>query len=65
MITDIGSGLNEKGKSFLRLLDRVLHNKVDKVTILYEDRLTRFGFDTLKMMFEAHGTSIEVLNQWR
>ena len=63
VITDIGSGLNEKRKGFLRLLDRVLHNEVDKVVILYEDRLTRFGFDTLRKVFEAHGTSIEVLNQ--
>jgi putative resolvase len=62
VITDIGSGLNEKRKGFLRLLDRVLHNEVDKV-ILYEDRLTRFGFDTLRKVFEAHGTSIDVLNQ--
>jgi len=63
VVTDIGSGLNEKRKGFLRLLDRVLHNEVDKVVILYEDRLTRFGFDTLKKVFEAHGTTIEVLNQ--
>ena len=36
---------------------------MDKVVILYEDRLTRFGFDTLKRVFEEHGTSIEVINQ--
>jgi len=56
--------LNEKRKGFLRLrlLDRVLHNEVDKVVILYEDRLTRFGFEALKKVFEGHGTTIEVLN---
>ena len=63
VITDIGSGLNEKRKGFLKLLDKVLHNEVDKVVILYEDGLTRFGFDTLKRVFEEHGTNIEVLNQ--
>ncbi|MFP3318794.1 MAG: IS607 family transposase [Thermoplasmata archaeon] len=63
VITDIGSGLNENRKGFLKLLDRVLRNEVDKVVILYEDRLTRFGFDTLKRVFEEHGTSIEVINQ--
>jgi putative resolvase len=47
----------------LKLLDRVLHNEVDKVVILYEDRLTRFGFDTLRKVFEAHGAGIDVLNQ--
>ena len=63
VVTDIGSGLNEKRRGFLRLLDRVLHNEVDKVVVLYENRLTRFGFDTLRRVFEAHGTTIEVLNQ--
>jgi putative resolvase len=63
VITDIGSGLNEKRKGFLKLLDKVLHNEVDRVVILCEDRLTRFGFDTLKKVFEVHGTRIEVLNQ--
>jgi len=61
VITDIG--LNEKRKGFLRLLDRVLHNEADKVVILYEERLTRFGFEALKKVFEGHGTTIEVLNQ--
>ncbi len=60
VITDVGSGLNERRKGFLKLLDRVLHNEV---VVVYEDRLTRFGFDTLKKVFEAHGTSVEVLNQ--
>ena len=65
VITDIGSGLNEKRKGFLRvrLLDRVLHNEVGKVPVLHEDRLTRFGFEALKKVFEGHGTTIEVLNQ--
>jgi len=64
VITDIGSGLNEKRKGFLRvrLLDRVLHNEMGKLLVLYEDRLTRFGFGTLKKVFEGHGTTIEVLN---
>ena len=63
-ITDIGSGLNEKRKGFLRLrlLDRVLHNEVDKAVKLYEDRPARFDFDTSRKVFEGHGATIEVLN---
>jgi len=63
VITDMGSGLNEKRKGFLRLLDRVLHNEVGKAVKLYEDRLTRFGFEASRKVFEGHGTTIEVLNQ--
>ena len=63
VITDIGSGLNEKRKGFLRLLDRVLHNEVDKVPVLHEDGLTRLGFEVSREVFKGHGTTIEVLNQ--
>jgi len=65
VITDMGSGLNEKRKGFLRVrpLDRALHNEVGKAVILHEDRLTRFGSEALKKVFEGHGTTIEVLNQ--
>lgn len=62
ILKDVGSGMNEKRKGFNRLMDVVLHNEVSKVVVVYEDRLTRFGFDTLRKTFEAHGTSIEVLN---
>ena len=60
---DVGSGMNEKRKGFNQLLELVLRDQVSKVVVVYEDRLTRFGFDTLKKTFEKHGTEIEVLNQ--
>ena len=58
----MGSGLNENRKSFLRLLDMVFERKISKVIVAYEDRLTRFGFETLKRVFSAFGTEIEVIN---
>jgi len=63
VVADVGSGLNEKRKGFLKLLDKVLHNEVGEVVVAYEDRLTRFGFETLRRVFEAHGATIRVLNQ--
>lgn len=63
VIRDIGSGLNNKRKGYAKLLDRVLHNEVERVVVVYEDRLTRFGIDTLRKVFEAHETQLEVLNQ--
>ena len=62
MLIDIGSGLNENRKSFLRLLEMVAERKVSKVIVAYKDRLTRFGFETLSRMFQAFGTAIEVIN---
>jgi putative resolvase len=40
----------------------VAERKVSKVIIVYEDGLTRFGFKTLRKMFQAFGTEIEVIN---
>ena len=62
ILSDVGSGLNEKRKGFLKLLEMVAERKVSKVIIVYEDRLTRFGFETLKKLFQAFGTEIEVIN---
>jgi putative resolvase len=44
ILSDVGSGINENRKSFLKLLDMVTSKKVSKVIIAYKDRLTRFGF---------------------
>jgi putative resolvase len=63
VLTDIISGLNEKRKNFLKLLEMVSEKKVYKVIVAYEDRLTRFGFETLSRLFSSFGTTIEVINQ--
>lgn len=62
ILLDVGSGLNENRKGFLKLLDMVSERKVSKIIVAYEDRLTRFGFETLKRMFNAFGTEIEAIN---
>ncbi|NAY89238.1 MAG: IS607 family transposase [Desulfurococcales archaeon] len=62
ILDDVGSGLDENRKGFLRLLEMVTERKVSKVIVAYEDRLTGFGFETLRRMFQAFGTAIEVIN---
>ncbi|MFA4645819.1 IS607 family transposase [Pyrococcus kukulkanii] len=62
ILKDIGSGLNEKRKNYQKLLKMVANREVSKVIITYPDRLTRFGFETLKTLFQAFGTEIVVIN---
>jgi len=62
ILSDVGSGINENRKSFLKLLDMVSGRMVSKVIIAYEDRLTRFSFETLRKFFQVFGTEIEVIN---
>ncbi|MEM3832278.1 MAG: IS607 family transposase [Thermoprotei archaeon] len=62
VLSDVGSGLNENRRNFLKLLDMVFERKISKVIVAYEDRLTRFGIETLRRVFSVFGTEIEVIN---
>lgn len=47
VLSNISSGLNEKRRSYLKLLGMVAERKVSAIIVTYRDRLTRFGFETL------------------
>ena len=61
ILSEVGSGLNDKRKQLQKLLKMVLNDEVSRIFITYEDRLTRFGFEYLKTMCEMHGTEIIVV----
>lgn len=61
ILKEVGSGLNDKRVQLQKLLRMVCNNEVGTIYITYKDRLTRFGFNYLKTIFELHGTSIEVI----
>src|SRR5699024_3971485 len=62
IITDIGSGINYRKKGLDKMSDLVISRKVDKVVILYKDRLLRFGYELLEGLFARFGTVIEVVD---
>ena len=43
IITDIGSGINDNKKGWNQLVDMITNSEVEKIVILYKDRLIRFG----------------------
>lgn len=63
IITDIGSGLNDKRKGYQKLLYRVQQKEIQKIVIVYADRLTRFGFETILQFCKSYGCEIEILQQ--
>nr|MDO8099618.1 recombinase family protein [Candidatus Njordarchaeota archaeon] len=63
ILTDTGSGLNEKGKNFLKLLHLILERRVFRVLVACEDQLTRFGFATLQEISSAFGKQIEAISR--
>lgn len=60
--TDIGSGLKDNRKGLLSVLDLIQEGKVNRLYILYKDRLTRFGYRYLEKICDFHGVSIVVVS---
>ena len=65
VLKEVGSGLNDKRKLLLKLIDMVLNNEVNGIYITYRDRLTRFGFHYLEKICDSKGVEIHVLNNER
>lgn len=62
IITDIGNGINYDKKGLKKLLKMIQSNKVEKVVILYKDRLLRFGFELFENICNYNNTKIEIID---
>lgn len=62
IISDIGSGINYNKKGLNQLIDMVTNSEVDKIVVLYKDRLIRFGYELIENICEKYGTKIEVID---
>ena len=62
IISDIGSGINYKKKGLQELIKRICQNQVDKVVILYKDRLLRFGLELVEYIALLHHCEIEIID---
>ena len=62
IISDIGSGINYKNKGLKELIERISQNKVEKVVVLYKDRLLRFGFELVEYVASLHNCNIEIID---
>lgn len=62
VISDIGSGINYNKKGLNQLIDMITNSEVEKIVILYKDRLLRFGFEIIENLCNKYGTTIEVID---
>lgn len=62
IISDVGSGINYNNKGLSKLIDMITNSEVDKVVILYKDRLLRFGFELIENLSNKFGTTIEIID---
>ena len=61
-ISDIASGINFKRKGLQTILDSCLQGIIGEVVIAHRDRLSRFGFDLVKIIIEKAGGTITILD---
>ena len=62
IITDIGSGINYKKKGLRELVRLITQNEVDKVVVVYQDRLLRFGYELIEYIATLYNCDIEVID---
>jgi predicted site-specific integrase-resolvase len=62
IISDIGSGINYKKKGLRELIKLITQNQVEKVVVLYKDRLLRFGFELVEYIASLYNCEIEIID---
>ena len=62
IFSEVGSGLNDDRKELKKVLNMVMNDEVDRIFILYKDRLTRFGFNYLEQVCNKHNTKIIIIS---
>lgn len=62
IISDIGSGINYKKKGLKELIKLISQNQVDKVVVLYKDRLLRFGYELVEYIASLYNCEIEIID---
>ena len=62
IISDIGNGINYNKKGLNKLIDMVTNSEVEKIVILYKDRLIRFGYELIENICNKYGTTIEIID---
>lgn len=62
IISDIGSGINYSKKGLNTLIDMVINGEVDKIVVLYKDRLVRFGYELIENICSKYETTIEIID---
>ncbi len=60
VVKEIGSGVNDNRAKLLKLLE---DDKCTLIVVEHKDRLTRFGFNYIKTLFNKMGKDIEVVNE--
>ncbi|EOO27142.1 hypothetical protein IIU_05941 [Bacillus cereus VD133] len=62
IITDIDSGIKYNKKGLKNLIEKVTNSVVEKIVVLYKDRLIRFSFERIENLYNKYRAIIEVID---
>lgn len=60
---DTASGLKENRKGLSKMLGQVRNDEIKEVIITHKDRLSRFGTEYIKHIFEDHDTKLTIMSE--
>lgn len=60
IVKEIGSGINDNRQ---KLIDLLIKDDFTKIIVEHKDRLTRVGFNYIKVLLENKNKSIEIVNE--
>ena len=63
VLEDVASGLNEKRKGLLKLMQLAKEGKITDLFLTNKDRLARFGYDYLFEYFRSYNVDIHILEE--
>lgn len=63
VLSEVGSGLNDKRKKLQQLIKLVMNNEVNRVFVTDRDKLAQEGFHYLETVFNAKGVEIIEVKQ--
>lgn len=62
VVKEVGSGVNDRRKKLIKMLQREDYNLI---VCEHKDRLTRVGFNYIKVLLNSQGKDVEVINEAR
>ncbi|MBC2854230.1 IS607 family transposase [Cetobacterium sp. 2G large] len=58
----LGRGINYNKKGFNKLVDLITDGEVEKIVLLYKDRLLRFGYELIENLCKKYSVEIEIID---
>lgn len=62
VVSDIGSGINYNKKGLNQLLGMIMNEEVERIVILYKDRLLCFGYELIENICSRYDVKIEIID---